>query len=825
MKYASLNSLIGQNTEKRLAICLVTPDLLGPVKNGGIGTACTFLAHALADHGHNVHVLFTQDVAKASQTAWIANYKKRGIEVSVAQAWAQSQTQRQEIFPNHSPLRIAKTVYDWFCENDHFDLVIYMEWQGSAFYALHGKQCGLILQNTTLACVVHSPSLWHSVNNADIPGNPSISCTWHMERYCVEHADAVISPSAYMLDWCQAHGYRMPERLFVQPNLMEVGDAVNSQKKNLQEAVFFGRLEYRKGLEQFCQALDILAARGHLPKQVTFLGKCAWLGQEHSAIYIARRAKAWPKCTIRLLVNCDQHEAVSYLCGPGRFAVMPSVADNSPYTVYECLASGIPFLARDVGGVSELIDEDDRKHVLFDDIPQHLADKMQGFLGHKPFRAKLSFDMAKNEEAWCQGLAALAEVSPKASQQTEQPFISVCVTHHDRPELLQQTLQSLEQQSYQNFEVILADDGSKTSEAKKLLRRLEPVFAQRNWQLLRLENGFVGRARNAEAKEAHGDWLLFFDDDNVATPEMLTKFAKAAQASSNQAITTAFTVFDSATEKPQAQNLRETYCPLGSIVSFSAIHNTIGDTTTLIKKELFCAMQGFTTDYGVGHEDFELLLRLVLKGQDISVLPEPTFFYRRVKGKSSVQNSTNALANRMRSLRPFLEIWPAPMGELAFLTQCLASQTTLYEQLEPELDTEDFPVFPGKDPQSEQVLSDVAIYLENHKEKDLAKQLLQALESSSVSVPFQVLQLYNAAQQAVKQQQWEKLSELAAQFTSLMQSDCYDAHEQCLFYKQFLIILSQVEPVRGLYHKLLQELVAIADEQVDKYLFLATEYA
>ncbi|MCR5812929.1 MAG: hypothetical protein K6G15_00355, partial [Desulfovibrio sp.] len=182
-------------------------------------------------------------------------------------------------------------------------------------------------------------------------------------------------------------------------------------------------------------------------------------------------------------------------------------------------------------------------------------------------------------------------------------------------------------------------------------------------------------------------------------------------------------------------------------------------------------------------------------------------------------------ANRMRSLRPFLEIWPAPMGELAFLTQCLASQSSLYEQLEPEQDTEDYPSFPGKDPQSEQVLSDVAIYLENHKEMDLAQQLLQALESSAVSVPYQVLQLYNAAQQAVKQQKWEKLSELAAQFTGLMQSDCYDAHEQCLFYKQFLSILSPVEPVRGLYHKLLQELVAIADEQVDKYLFLATEYA
>ena len=44
---------------------------------------------------------------------------------------------------------------------------------------------------------------------------------------------------------------------------------------------------------------------------------------------------------------------------------MPSLIENSPCTVLECLLDGIPFLAADVGGVAELIAPEDRDRLLF----------------------------------------------------------------------------------------------------------------------------------------------------------------------------------------------------------------------------------------------------------------------------------------------------------------------------------------------------------------------------------------------------------------------------------------------------------------------------
>ncbi|MBR4741560.1 MAG: glycosyltransferase, partial [Desulfovibrio sp.] len=206
-----------------------------------------------------------------AQDSWIAAYNKRCIDITVAQTWALTQTKSQKCRPEHPPLRMAKTVYDWLKANDHFDLVLYVEWQGAAFYVIHGKRCGLILQNTPLVCVAHSPSLWHSVNNADIPGSLFVSCTWHMERYSVEHADAVISPSAYMLDWCVAHGYHMPKRLFVQPNIMEVSDAINTQKKELQEAFFLAGWIIAKGLNSSAVLWIVWLHANIYPKKSRFL--------------------------------------------------------------------------------------------------------------------------------------------------------------------------------------------------------------------------------------------------------------------------------------------------------------------------------------------------------------------------------------------------------------------------------------------------------------------------------------------------------------------------------------------------------------------------
>ncbi len=64
-------------------ICIASYEMVGPNRNGGIGTAYFSLASALAEAGHNVTVLYLQ--GKYSEDGsiedWKSFYRKRGIEL------------------------------------------------------------------------------------------------------------------------------------------------------------------------------------------------------------------------------------------------------------------------------------------------------------------------------------------------------------------------------------------------------------------------------------------------------------------------------------------------------------------------------------------------------------------------------------------------------------------------------------------------------------------------------------------------------------------------------------------------------------------------
>ena len=77
--------------------------------------------------------------------------------------------------------------------------------------------------------------------------------------------------------------------------------------------VFFGRLESRKGLELFCDALDVLAGRGALKgATVTFLGKNGRVRHEDGVRFVGRRT-AHLGVPVRLESTMGQAEALDYL--------------------------------------------------------------------------------------------------------------------------------------------------------------------------------------------------------------------------------------------------------------------------------------------------------------------------------------------------------------------------------------------------------------------------------------------------------------------------------------------------------------------------------
>jgi GT2 family glycosyltransferase len=91
------------------------------------------------------------------------------------------------------------------------------------------------------------------------------------------------------------------------------------------------------------------------------------------------------------------------------------------------------------------------------------------------------------------------------------------------------TIDSVRAQSYQNWELILVDDGSKDDELSDLLRRLVKLDARIKVMALR-ENGGISRATNKAIASARGVFAAFLDHDDLLEPDALDIMLRAQRA-------------------------------------------------------------------------------------------------------------------------------------------------------------------------------------------------------------------------------------------------------------------------------------------------------
>ncbi|HTE33822.1 MAG TPA: glycosyltransferase [Chryseolinea sp.] len=103
-----------------------------------------------------------------------------------------------------------------------------------------------------------------------------------------------------------------------------------------------------------------------------------------------------------------------------------------------------------------------------------------------------------------------------------QPFFSIVIPTYNRLDQVQQAINSVLKQSYQDFELIISDDGShdRTGEVVKSLTdpRVKYIYQEKSG---------VSRARNAGANLAKGNYFIFLDSDDKLSAEYLKRFHEA----------------------------------------------------------------------------------------------------------------------------------------------------------------------------------------------------------------------------------------------------------------------------------------------------------
>jgi glycosyltransferase involved in cell wall biosynthesis len=393
---SKLNLEPAGRASKPMNVCVVSSEFLGPVKTGGLGTATSGLVKQLASDGNRVTLLYTMVVHGKPQsgdqpwTHWVESLRREGITLESI----------SHTGDNGAWLEKSWQVKEFIRERD-FDLVYFNEHHGSGYYSLVAKRAGLAPFANQLHCVItHGAMEWVAEIDDYYMGQPRDLRWMGLERRSVELADVVIGPSVYLLKQYEKYGWRLPRQTFQQPYPLFRNKSASNTTARLpvNELVFFGRLETRKGLWLFCEALDRIP-RLLSDKTVTFLGRVGTPSGLSPGFQIVNRSAKWP-CRVRLFATFDQAEAVSYLAGGARLAVMPSLADNSPCVVYECMESGIPFIATRGSGTEELIDPNCWEEVMVQPTAKKLAEKLAYVLENGASFGRPRFDPQANLTTW-----------------------------------------------------------------------------------------------------------------------------------------------------------------------------------------------------------------------------------------------------------------------------------------------------------------------------------------------------------------------------------------------------------------------------------------
>jgi len=98
-------------------------------------------------------------------------------------------------------------------------------------------------------------------------------------------------------------------------------------------------------------------------------------------------------------------------------------------------------------------------------------------------------------------------------------LVSVIIPVYNRPQMLAEAVQSVQEQTWANLEIIIIDDGSTDQTASVA----EGLAARDSRVIVRtIQNGGPGAARNAGIAVSRGDFIQFLDSDDLLLPYKLS---------------------------------------------------------------------------------------------------------------------------------------------------------------------------------------------------------------------------------------------------------------------------------------------------------------
>lgn len=542
---------------EKIAI-LATNEFENFFQNGGIGTYYNTLSQKLAEDGWYIILLLTQTETHFQGESTLPHINNIFSTQETPQILNLQPTHQQILTTiQQNPLSNSFDYQSFCClfftqavATTFPDAVIYIEFPeiwGFGYRTIQAKQTGLLSKNCLIGVTSHGGFEWlRKINSKHTIEYPQWYWkAYHYEQYSYENADITYFPSHFLKSKLESYGWKTShaKNLPYFVPILELRERKNNLTKqsNLTPEkipfIFFGRLEERKGLCTFIEAIKLLEPTIINKIQIIFIGKIiplqsSFLQHLNSQQYIEKELNN--QFNYSLFPHFSSQQAIQFITELNHPIVcLTSIEENFPNAALEMGQLPVSLVVSDTGGFREtlnLIQRDDSVYWFHSGNPHSLAQSIiKATHAHPetPSIPQRDFLVQTNQRLLNQRLEYMSQAFlDNAPKEPQAPKVTIGITCLQPIQSLLECLESLAAQTYNNFDVIILYPEFPNEEIENIILQAQNQYPHYKYQTFDTTKT-LGEAYNYLVELADGEYFLQFSPAQIALPFMLEKLVTA----------------------------------------------------------------------------------------------------------------------------------------------------------------------------------------------------------------------------------------------------------------------------------------------------------
>lgn len=219
------------------------------------------------------------------------------------------------------------------------------------------------------------------------------------------------------------------------------------------------------------------------------------------------------------------------------------------------------------------------------------------------------------------------------------PLVSIVIPCYNAEKYIEETIQSVLNQSETDLEIIVINDGSTDNSAQ-----IVNAFSDKRIQLINQKNQGVSAARNLGLNKAKGTYIVFFDADDIMCDTFIEDRLKSIHGSDNIGCCSNVIFIDEEGTLIN-DNIAKSASEPSQIINF--IPDTITCPSGYLYKSMFLKENGilFNTKLQSSADKF-FLLEILEKG-NIKFIEASPFYYRIINNSMSHQITKKLISDQI----------------------------------------------------------------------------------------------------------------------------------------------------------------------------------